>query len=56
MGPLEIELLVVGIASLNRDGSQVPPFSCSPNGYSLFLLSLSLCFEHSQLLIDYLCS
>lgn len=31
-----MELLVVGIASLNRNGSQAPPFSCSPNGHSLF--------------------
>lgn len=31
-----MELLVVGIASINRDGSQAPPFSCSPNGHSLF--------------------
>lgn len=31
-----MELLVVEFVSLNRDGSQAPPFSCSPNGHSLF--------------------
>lgn len=31
-----MELLVVEFVSLNRDGFQAPPFSCSPNGHSLF--------------------
>lgn len=56
MGPVEMELLVVGVTSLNRDGSQAPLFALSRWAFFVPLLSLSLCFEQSQLLIDYLCS
>lgn len=56
MGPVEMELLVAGVTSLNRDGSQAPPFSLSQWAFFVPLRSLSLCFEQSQLLIDYLYS